>query len=200
MKARESGMPPEDAWSAFFDPAGILAQFLQPNSRETIAEFGSGYGTFALPAAQLTRGAVHAFDIESPLVSLVRQRARDSGLANLRAELRDFVATGTGLPDAGIDHAMLYNILHLEEPLALLREAHRILKPGGHLSIIHWNYDPATPRGPPLAIRPRPGQCRAWAESAGFVFVRDADFSRCAPHHYGLLLQHPARPRATADR
>jgi SAM-dependent methyltransferase len=199
MKARESGMPSEDAWTSFFDPANLLAQFLSVDADETIAEFGSGYGTFTLPAARLTRGTIHAFDIEPGLVSLVRQRARDSGLANIRAELRDFVATGTGLADASVDHAMLYNILHLDDPLALLREAHRILKLGAHLSIIHWNYDPATLRGPPLAIRPRPGQCRTWAESAGFIFVRDADFSRCAPHHYGFLLQRPATDPGVAD-
>jgi SAM-dependent methyltransferase len=190
MKARESGMPAEDTWSTFFDPCGILAQFLPTSSTGcTFAEFGSGYGTFTLPAARLTRGLVHAFDIEPALIALLGERARAEKLPNIRPSLRDFVAHGTGLPDATVDHAMLYNILHLENPAALLREAHRILHPGGKLSIIHWNYDPATLRGPPMNIRPRPGHCRAWAEAAGFTFVRDADFSAAAPHHYGLLLQ-----------
>ncbi len=185
-------MPDEDHWSTFFDPTGILAEFLPASAAGLcIAEFGSGYGTFTLPAARLSRGLVHAFDIEPALVSLLDERARAANLPNIRATLRDFVTDGTGLPDASIDHAMLYNILHLENPTTLLREAHRILKPGGHLSIIHWNYDPATPRGPSMDIRPRPGQCRAWAESVGFDFVRDAVFSTAAPHHYGLLLRRP---------
>ena len=33
---------------------------------------------------------------------------------------------------------------------------------------IHWNYDPSTPRGPSMSIRPRPEDCRDWAEAAGF--------------------------------
>ncbi len=189
MKARESGMPAEEMWSTFFDPPGILAQFLPPAPAELhIAEFGSGFGTFTLPAARHTRGTVHAFDIEPALIALLAERARAEDLPNIRPTLRDFVADGTGLPDASIDHAMLYNILHLENPVALLRETWRILVPGGHVSIIHWNSDPLTPRGPPMEIRPRPEQCRAWAESAGFTFVRSVDLSTRAPHHYGLLL------------
>jgi len=67
-----------------------------------------------------------------------------------------------------------------------------VLKPGGLVSIIHWKPDPTTPRGPSLSIRPRPEQCRCWAEAAGFRFVRHEDLSAGCPHHYGLLLARPA--------
>jgi ubiquinone/menaquinone biosynthesis C-methylase UbiE len=53
-----------------------------------------------------------------------------------------------------VDYAMLFNILHAEQPERLLREARRILAPHGLLGIIHWNYDPSTPRGPSMEIRP----------------------------------------------
>ena len=105
--------------------------------------------------------------------------------------MRDFVAQGTGLPDSGMDHAMVYNLLHLDDPVRLLKEAFRILRPGGVLSIMHWKYDPATPRGPAMDMRPRPEQCRAWAEAAGFCFLRNQDLSECCQYHYGLLLTRP---------
>jgi hypothetical protein len=44
------------------------------------------------------------------------------------------------------------------QPEGLLREAYRILSHGGRLGIMHWNYDPATPRGPSMDIRPGPEQ------------------------------------------
>ena len=193
MKGRESGMPEEGFWQNFFDPEAMVETLeCARRGTEAVAEFGSGYGTFTLAVARRTSGIVHAFDIEPALVALVQRKAREAGLANVRAEVRDFVADGTGLPGESVDHAMIYNLLHLEEPGRLLREAHRILKPHGVISIVHWKYDPSTPRGPSMAIRPRPAQCRGWAEEAGFVFLQDADLSKCAPYHYGLLLARPA--------
>jgi len=88
------------------------------------------------------------------------------------------------------NNVLLFNILHIEDPVALLREAYRALRPDGTAGILHWNHDPATPRGPSLDIRPRPGQCRAWAEQAGFEFVRDEPLTCCA-HHYGLVVRRP---------
>jgi len=192
MKGRESGMPEEARWEAFYD-AGCIVEKLDCaiTGREAVAEFGCGYGTFTLPVARRTGGPVHAFDIEPELVALVRRKARAENLAHVRSEVRDFVAQGTGLPDRSIDHAMIYNLLHLEEPVRLLAEAYRILKPGAAISIIHWKYDSATPRGPSMSIRPRPEQCRAWAEAAGFAFLRNQDLSECCRYHYGLLLTRP---------
>ena len=193
MKGRESGMPEESYWQSFYDADCIVAKLdCTKAGTESIAEFGCGYGTFTFPAARRTSGVVHTFDIEPDLVALVQGRAREAGLSNVRAEVRDFVAQDTGLPDVSMDHAMIYNLLHLEDPVRLLKEAFRILKPGGVVSIMHWKYDPATPRGPAMDIRPRPEQCRAWAEAAGFLFLRDQDFSECCQHHYGLLLVRPA--------
>ena len=60
-------------------------------------------------------------------------------------------------PDASVDHAMLFNILHVEEPVGLLCEAMRVLVPGGKAGIIHWRTDLETPRGPSMADPPMPG-------------------------------------------
>lgn len=193
MKVRESGMPEENYWLSFYDADCIVAKLdCAKSGTECIAEFGGGYGTFTFPAARRTAGMVHTFDIEPDLVALVNRRAQEAGLLNVRAELRDFVAQGTGLPESSMDHAMLFNLLHLESPVGLLQETFRILKPGGLVSIMHWKYDSATPRGPSMAIRPKPEQCRAWAEAVGFQFLRDQDLSECCQYHYGLLLVRPS--------
>lgn len=193
MKGRESGMPEEGLWSAFYDADCAIERLgCVATGSETVVEFGSGYGTFTLPVARRTTGTVFAFDIEPDLVELLRRRAREEGLSGIQAMARDFVAEGTGLPEASVDHAMLYNILHIEQPHILLCEAWRLLRPGGTLSIIHWRRDPATPRGPSMAIRPGPGQCRRWAEEAGFIFLHAVDLADCCPYHYGLLLLRPA--------
>lgn len=190
MKTRDSGMPDEMMWERFFDTPAILRRLeLAPEARGVV-EFGCGYGTFTIPAARLVRGMVYGFDIEPAMVELVRVKAQQAGLTNIVCEVRDFVEQGTGLVDAVADYAMLFNILHAEQPDVLLREAWRVLRPGGRLGIIHWNYDPATPRGPSMAIRPRPEQCHAWAEAIGFRLLAPGIMS-LPPYHYGMALEHP---------
>lgn len=188
MKCRESGMPDEDYWASFFDPAAALDQLLgEADIPGNIIEFGCGYGTFTVPAARRTSGLLTALDIDPAMVECVRRKAETFKLANIRVEVRDFVEHGTGVKDRSQAHAMLFNLLHLEQPIALLREAYRTLQDGGMLSVIHWRSDIPTPRGPSLEIRPTPKQCRAWMKEAGFIDIKTVDLSFSCPYHFGLL-------------
>lgn len=190
MKVRDSGMPDEEMWAGFFDPTTVLAMFGLDRNVQDLVEFGCGYGTFTLAAADMVSGTVYALDIEPDLVSLVEQKCSEAGITNVRATVCDFVKEGTGLTDDSIDAALLFNILHHEEPVALIKEALRVLKPGGRLAVIHWNYDSTTPRGPAMEIRPKPEQCISWGQSAGFTFSEAEPFD-VPPYHYGLLFWKP---------
>lgn len=190
MKVRDSGMPEEEMWAGFFDPAKVLAAFGLHRDVQDLVEFGCGYGTFTLAAAGMVTGTVYALDIEPDLVSLVEEKCREAGITNIKASVRDFVKEGTGILDGSIDAALLFNILHHAEPVDLMREALRVLKPGGRLAVIHWNYDPTTPRGPAMEIRPRPEQCIAWGQASGFTFSGAEPFD-LPPYHYGLLFWKP---------
>lgn len=191
MKGRESGMPAEDYWETFFDASCIVGKLGCAESRLGLVEFGCGYGQFTLPVARIAGGPVFALDIEPEMVTITGRKAREEGLENVSVELRDFVEHGSGRPDASVDYAMLFNILHIEDPVGLLEEARRILVPGGRVGIIHWRSDVATPRGPSLEIRPKPEECRAWGEEAGLAFVRGESLS-CCSYHYGLVMERPA--------
>jgi SAM-dependent methyltransferase len=190
MKVRDSGMPDEELWASFFSPEEVLTLFGLGKETGDVVEFGCGYGTFTLAAARLVSGTVHALDIEPEMIRLVEEKCRREGAGNVRPELRDFVAQGTGLADGSVDVALLFNILHHEQPVRLLTEAWRILKPGGVCAVIHWNYDPATPRGPAMEIRPRPELCAEWGREAGFTFDKRERFD-LKPYHYGLLFRKP---------
>lgn len=188
MKTRESGMPEEELWATFFDAPSILRTLqLGPACRDVV-EFGCGYGTFTIPAAHIVSGVVYALDIEAEMVELTRRKATAACLKNVEMRRRDFVARGTGLPDASVDYVMLFNILHAEERMALLQEAWRVLKAGGKLAVIHWNYDPGTPRGPSMDIRPKPEDCRSWAEQTGFELLPPGLID-LPPYHYGFVFR-----------
>ena len=38
-----------------------------------------------------------------------------------------------------------------------------------------------------MSIRPKPGECRTWAEEVGFVAISTCEIE-LPPYHYGLLL------------
>jgi SAM-dependent methyltransferase len=188
VKARESGMPDETYWNTFFDAERAIKRLFGAGGCQGDAvEFGSGYGTFTLPAARHTTGTVFALDIEPALIASLHGKATRQGIANIQATVRDFVADGAGLASATQAHALLYNLLHLEEPVALLQEAWRVLRPGGRLSVMHWRSDIPTPRGPSLDIRPSPAQCREWMTVAGFTHIQDVDVADCCPYHFGIV-------------
>ena len=185
MKTRESGMPARVMWEKFFDPIKIMTALGLDNQTVNVAEFGCGYGTFTIPAAKIIKGIIYALDIEPEMIRITNEEAKKQDLDNVKAIQQDFIAQGSGLPTESVDYVMLFNILHLENPGVLLSEAKRILKKGGKLGIIHWNYDPATPRGPSMSIRPKPEDCIRWAKEAGFREPKQHDLK---PYHYGMSL------------
>jgi SAM-dependent methyltransferase len=189
MKTRESGMPEEQVWAGFFDPEVVLRALGLSGGCGAVVDFGCGYGTFAIPAARIAGGPVYAFDIEPEMVRRTAARAAAEGLCNVVARQHDFISAGTGLPDGSVGCALLFNILHCEQPDLLLREALRVLAPGGRLAVMHWNHDPSTPRGPSMAIRPPPEQCRAWALEAGFE--DELPLICLPPYHFGIVFRKP---------
>ena len=192
MKLRESGMPEEDHWESLFDVELILDRMGIDATLRDVAELGCGYGTFTLPVARRIRGVVETYDIELAMVDRTIQRAREAGLGNMRAEVRDVLTEGFGSEPQTKDACLLFNILHGEEPERLLAHAARIVRPGGRVLVIHWRYDPTTPRGPSLEIRPRPEQIIEWARTIKMLRFVPAVLD-LPPWHYGLRFARTAR-------
>ena len=187
MKVRDSGMPEEALWDSFFDVELILQRLGIDDSLVDVAELGCGYGTFTLPMAERISGTLHAYDIDEAMVARTKRRVARAGLTDVVVECRDVVTRGFGLRPASQHGCLLFNILHHDDPVTLLRTAALCLRPHGRLFAIHWRHDPATPRGPSLSIRPRPQQIIAWAKESGVLDLA-SDVLDLAPWHYGLVL------------
>ncbi len=183
-------MPPVELWESFFgSPADIFDALGCHTVHGDAVEFGCGYGTFTVALAPRVSGSLYALDIDPTMVSATAARAEQMGMVNIKSEQRDFVSAGSGRLDGSVSLVMLFNILHIEEPLDLLCETHRILRGDGVAAVIHWKHDIETPRGPPLAIRPPPQLCREWAERTGFRCRRLVHQLPGYPWHWAMLLQ-----------
>ena len=188
MKLRDSGMPEEAYWETLLDVDLILDRLGVNATLRDVVELGCGYGTFTLPVARRISGVVETFDIEPAMVERTRQRAEAAGIRNVRCQSRDVMKDGFGSAPESQDACLLFNILHCEDPVRLLAEAVRVVRPGGWVFAIHWRYDPATPRGPTMDIRPRPEQIIGWAAQTSRLEV-EGEILDLPPWHYGLRLR-----------
>ncbi len=100
-----------------------------------VLDYGCGPGSYIIPLAELvgTTGKIYALDIHPLAVQTVQGLARKHNLTNVETILSD---CDTGLPDTTIDAVLLYDTLHtLNDPIKVLKEFHRVLKPGAILSL-----------------------------------------------------------------
>jgi ubiquinone/menaquinone biosynthesis C-methylase UbiE len=185
MKIQDSGMPEESMWSKFFNPERILQQMECTTDLESVVDLGSGFGTFSIPASQMIKGKVHAFDIDPNMIGQLQSKIDQQNIKNIELHLADFIADGSGLTNNSVDYIMLFNIFHHDHPHQILNEVNRILKPNAKAGIIHWRSDIPTPRGPNLEIRPKPEQCKQWAIETGFIIVKELILE---PYHFGIII------------
>lgn len=176
MRIRDSGMPDESLWETLFDVPLILSRLGIDNQFGDVAELGCGYGTFSIPVAKAISGTLYTFDVDPAMI--VRTRERGVGLP-IVCEERDVLESGFGVQ---VDAVLLFNILHCDQPVKLLRHA---AAASSQVLVIHWRYG-QTPRGPSLDIRPRPEQIIEWAADAGLETV--GDVIDLPPWHYGVRL------------
>eukprot|EP00427_Karlodinium_veneficum_P020552 CAMPEP_0169116030 /NCGR_PEP_ID=MMETSP1015-20121227/29660_1 /TAXON_ID=342587 /ORGANISM="Karlodinium micrum, Strain CCMP2283" /LENGTH=242 /DNA_ID=CAMNT_0009178525 /DNA_START=24 /DNA_END=752 /DNA_ORIENTATION=+ len=186
-RVRESGMPALDYWESLVNADDTLDRlgFLKGTHSQAV-EFGCGYGTFSLPIARRV-AKLRTFDIDTGMLEITRSRSSAAGLMNIQASERDVLAQGYGVASESVDAALLCNILHADDPVWMMREAALMLVPSsGRLYATHWRHDPATPRGPPLEIRPRPEQLEKWALETGLLRTVSGPID-CPPWHYGWV-------------
>ncbi len=174
MKVRDSGMPEEEYWETLLDIPLTIERFEFSRYRDVV-EMGCGYGTFSEPVARSISGTLYTYDIDPAMIH--RTKSRVSGL-RVVVEERDVFINGFG---KSADAAMLFNILHCDEPEELLRFASAIAP---KVLVTHWKHE-STPRGPKLEIRPRPDMIACWAAKCNLSVIQSFELP---PWHFGMVL------------
>jgi ubiquinone/menaquinone biosynthesis C-methylase UbiE len=178
--------PDRDAWQR---PDQVM-DALQIGEGSVVADLGAGGGWFTVRLARRVgpNGRVYAEDIQPEMVNAIQRRAQREGLRNVNTVLG--TAVDPRLPEASLDAILIVDAFHeLEQPVALLKNLARTLKPSGVIGIINFKKDGGGP-GPSMDERVEPAQVIADAKAAGLELKRRDDFLR-----YQSLLIFGVAPR-----
>jgi len=153
-----------------------------------VADLGCGSaGHFVFPAASMVgdTGTVYAVDILKTVLQGIESRAKlelFSNVHTLWSNLEIYEATDIG--NNKVDIAMVNTVLFQTKKHGdVLKEAARVIKPGGKLLVIDWKIT-AAPLGPPVEDRVKPEEVIGLAEKLGLQEPEEFD---AGPYHYGLI-------------
>lgn len=168
----------------FLSPQEIIAQ-LDLRSGMFVADFGSGAGDFAVAIGEVVgnTGKVFAIDVLETAHQSLRSKAKIAGLRNIEMLLTNLeTPTGSTLPDNSVDQVMIYNVLfQTQDKVQVIKDAFRILKPEGRLTIIEW--DLSSPIGPSQKSRMSESEVTSLVTIVGFVLHKRIQAGK---YHYGL--------------
>jgi SAM-dependent methyltransferase len=118
--------------------ASFFLPRLRPGMR--LLDIGSGPGSVTIGLAEaVAPGEAIGIDASSEAVESARRRAEEQGCTNVRFEVVD--AYALPFDDASFDAVFSHAVMqHLADPLAALREARRVLKPGGVIGVGDADY------------------------------------------------------------
>jgi ArsR family transcriptional regulator len=185
---------PGRSWQAF---GQLLLRILPPLE---VADLGSGEGLLSELLARRCRRVI-AVDNSEKMVAYGARKARANGLDNLEFRLGDL--HDPPLEDASVDLVILSQALHhATDPERALRNAWRILRPGGQLLILdlrEHGFEPARELYGDHWLGFSEAVLHEWVEAAGFQQVEISVVAREeeAPHFETLLVaaEKPAPPR-----
>ncbi len=167
----------------FIDPEEVLEEIdLRPEMRG--AEFGCGAGHWAVSlASYLNKGLVYALDVQPGPLSALRAKVERERIPNLQILQRDVSEKeGSALPARSLDIVLIPNLLfQAEEKEEILKEAKRILCPGGILLVVDWRKKKRLTSSQPYVTA---AQVQSMAKKLGFSLQKEIS---AGESHYALI-------------
>jgi ubiquinone/menaquinone biosynthesis C-methylase UbiE len=115
---------------------------MQIDTAKTVLDIGCGTGVAARAIARRRgfSGRVLGIDLSPALAQTATQLAAAEGLNN-RVEFRPGDSRKLDLADGAFDAVVAHTLLsHVDDPLAVVREAVRLVRPGGMIGIFDGDY------------------------------------------------------------
>ena len=171
--------PDRDAWQR---PDQIM-DALQIGEGSVVADLGAGGGWFTVRLARRVgpNGRVYAEDVQPEMVEVIFRRVEREGLQKI---VKTVLGTQTDpkIPEL-VDAVLINDAYHeMEQPVALLRNLAKSLKPAGTIGIVNFKKDGGGP-GPTMEERVDPEKVIRDARDAGLELRKRENFLR---YHYLL--------------
>jgi len=131
-----------------------------------VVEIGPGKGSYtkSLAKSVLPDGKVYAIDIQESIIKRLKKRIEKEKIENIIPKIDD--AYNLSFEDESVDRVLMIACLpEIPDPIRVLKEIKRVLKPNGLVSLSEMLPDPDYPR--------RKTE-KKWAKKAGFEL--DAQF------------------------
>lgn len=172
-----------------------LMDALQIGDGSVVADLGAGGGWFTIRLARRVgpNGRVYAEDVQPQMIEAISRRVAREGLRNVKPTLG--TPTDPLLPASSVDAVLIVDAYHeVEQPVKLLRNIAKALKPDGRIGIVNFTKDGGGP-GPAIEDRVDAGKVIRDAQAAGLRLRARENFLR---YQYVLVLGLPdaAGPRA----
>jgi SAM-dependent methyltransferase len=175
--------PDRDLWQM----PGQIMDALGIAEGSVVADLGMGGGWFTIRLARRVgpNGLVYAEDIQRLMIEATARRLAREGLRNVRTVLG--TSSDPRLPARSVDAVLIvdtYHEIEMGDPVSLLRNVARSLKPQGRVGIIDFRKDGHGP-GPPLEERVDSETIVRDADAAGLRVLRRETF---LPYQFFLVL------------
>jgi ubiquinone/menaquinone biosynthesis C-methylase UbiE len=177
--------PDRDAWQR---PDQIM-DAMQIGETSIVADLGAGGGWFTVRLARrVPNGRVYAEDIQPQMIEAIERRVQREGIRNVTTVLG--TPTDPKIPVRSLDAVLIVDAYHeVEQPITLLGNVAKSLKPTGTIGIVNYKKDGGGP-GPAMEERVDPEQVIRDARAAGLELRKRENFLR-----YQYLLTFGVAPK-----
>jgi ubiquinone/menaquinone biosynthesis C-methylase UbiE len=167
--------PDRDTWQR---PDQVMDE-LGIGEESVVADLGAGGGWFTIRLARrVVNGRVYAEDIQHEMLEAIKRRVEREGLTK-RVEPVFGTSTDPRIPPGVLlDAALIVDTYHeMEQPVTLLRNLARSLRPTGRIGIVNFTKEGGGP-GPPMEERVDPERVIRDARAAGLRLTSRPNFLR----------------------